>query len=455
MLNFFKKKPAEPAPPAEELEAAPDTADAELEAAALAAGEEDGDASVSERSWLARAAAVIPGGASTGSKRVDALWGEGVDRHGPTHFVAAHGCEVVAVGDREFIDCTMALGSVALGYLDPGVTDAVRRAVAAGHVAGLSSALEVTVAERLCEVIPCAERVRFLKTGAEATAAAVRIARAATGRTKVVGSGYFGWLDWCSGGPGVPSGVRGDFTAVPFDDVPALRAAAGAAGRDLACIVIEPVVERMPSREFMEAARLLCDGAGALLVFDEIKTGFRLAPGGWQQDGGVVPDLASFGKAMANGWPLAAVVGRAAPMDEAFRSGAWISSTLASEAAALAAADAVLDRHAKEDVCGRLAEIGREMREGAQAAIVRSGAEGVAVEGIDPMWFFRFANATDEARFLARALEHGVMFKRGAYNYAALPHAELLTDIEAAASRAFVELVRGEAGDDEEWEEEE
>jgi glutamate-1-semialdehyde aminotransferase len=185
-------------------------------------------------------------------------------------------------------------------------------------------------------------------------------------------------------------------------------------------------------------------------VFDEVKTGFRLAPGGWQEKGGVVPDLASFGKAMANGFPLAAVVGRAAPMDEAFGRGTWISSTLASEATALAAADAVLDRHAREDVCAKLAEVGRQMREGVRAAIATSGATGVEVEGIDPMWFLRFERAREEAVFLARALDRGVLFKRGAYNYAALPHAPLLPDIERAASQAFVELVDSLEADGEE-----
>jgi glutamate-1-semialdehyde aminotransferase len=448
MLNFFKKKDR-PAPP-EEAPSILDEPDPELEAAALAAGSDDDvtDEDAFERDWSRRARAVIPGGASTGSKRAAALWGEGVEHHGPTHFVGARGCEVTTIGERQFIDCTMALGSVALGYGDPGVTDAARRALASGHSSGLSSVLEVTVAERLCEVIPCAERVRFLKTGAEATAAAVRIARAATGRSKVVGAGYFGWLDWCSAGAGVPDGVRADFAAVPFGDADALSAAVRRAGADLACIVLEPVVERLPPAEWLMLARSLCDATGALLVFDEVKTGFRVATGGWQEKGGVVPDLASFGKAMANGFPLAAVVGRAAPMDEAFARGTWISSTLASEAIALAAADAVLDRHAAEDVCAELAAIGAEMRGGAAAAIATSGIDGVSVEGIDPMWFFRFDQAGDESRFLARALAHGVMFKRGAYNFAALPHRPLLADIEAAASQAFVELMEEGGADD-------
>ena len=443
MLRFFKSKdtPADPPPPADEP---PDEDDA-LTEAALAA-EEDSDEGV-ERSWSRRAAAVIPGGASTGSKRPAALYGPDVD-YWPTHFVAARGCEVRTPSGQRLLDCSMALGAVALGYGDAGVHDAAMQAVAAGNVCGLSSVLEVTVAERLCDVIPCADRVRFLKTGAEAVAAAVRIARAATGRAHVVGSGYFGWLDWWSDGPGVPARAHADFTPVQFDDVEALRAAVRAAGGDLAAIVIEPVVERLPSSAWIAEARALCDAAGALLIFDEMKTGFRLATGGYQQYAGVTPDLAAFGKAMANGFPLAAVVGRAAPMDEGCGR-TWISSTLASEATALAAAAAVIERHLETDVPAALWRIGATMRESVAAAMRTSGVEGVAVEGIDPMWLLRWDDAARESAFLGAALAQGVLFKRGAYNYAALAHEEVLSDIEHAASGAFVELVEAADGEDE------
>ena len=446
MLRFFrsKDKPADeqpdtPPPDVAEQEAEEDD---ELTRAALAAAD-DGDEGL-ERSWTARAAAVIPGGASTGSKRPAALYGPDTD-FWPTHFVAAKGCELETPSGQHLLDCSMALGAVALGYGDGGVRDAVQRAVAAGNVSGLSSVLEVTVAERLCDIVPCAERVRFLKTGAEAVAAAVRIARAATGRTHVVGSGYFGWLDWWTDAAGVPAGAHADFTAVPFDDVSALRAAVRAAGAKLAAIVIEPVVERLPSAEWIAEARALCDAAGALLIFDELKTGFRLAAGGYQAYANVTPDLAAFGKAMANGFPLAAVVGRAAPMEEGCGR-TWISSTLAGEAVALAAAAAVLERHEETDVCGALWRIGAEMRHGVGAAMRGSGIEGVSMEGIDPMWLLRWDEPARESAFLGAALGHGVLFKRGAYNYAAMPHDDLLPDIERGASAAFAEVVEADEG---------
>ena len=369
-------------------------------------------------SWAARAAAVIPGGASTGSKRPFALYGRD-DPDAPTHFVRARGYRVTTADGRELADFTSALGSVALGYADDEVTRAVCDAAAAGTVSGLPSTLEVEVAERLCEVIPCAERVRFLKSGAEGVAAAVRLARAATGRDLVLGSGYFGWLDWWSDASGVPFGVRGDFRPIPFDDAAALTAAASAAGRRLAAVVLEPVQERLPSPAWMQAAREACDRHGAVLVLDEIKTGFRLHAGGYHAYAEVRPDLAVFGKALANGLPLAAVVGGANVMDVAHRT--WISSTLAGETTALAAARAVLDRHAREDVCARLWQAGEAQMAAARDAVVASGVDA-AVLGVPPMWFVRHADAVRETRVLEQLTARGVLLKRGAYNFPTLAH---------------------------------
>ena len=146
----------------------------------------------SDMEWRDRANAVIPGGASTGSKRADALYGEH-EHPGPAHYVSAVGCTLTTPLGETIIDCTMALGAVAIGYGDESITQRVLEAVANGNVSGLSHFSEVSLAERLCDVIPCAEHVRFLKSGAEAVTAAVRIARTYTNRTKIVASGYFGW----------------------------------------------------------------------------------------------------------------------------------------------------------------------------------------------------------------------------------------------------------------------
>ena len=443
-MRFFRFRDRAATPRPHDAEPAADEAADEGEAAGVADDAEIDDPSAyaghdtdEETAWRERAALVIPGGASTGSKRPAALYGEG--GKGPAHYLRASGCEIVTVSGVTLVDCTMALGAVALGYADETVGRRVIDAVSAGSVSGLSHTLEVEVAERLCDVIPCAEQVRFLKTGAEAVAAAVRIARTATGRSRVIGSGYFGWLDWWTDAPGVPIAARSHYTAVPFGDVGALERAAEAAGDDLAAVIVEPVVERLPDQAWLAAARAVCDRRGAVLVFDEIKTGFRVHAGGYMAVGGVLPDLATFGKAMANGFPLAAVVGRAEVMEAAGRT--WISSTLAGEATALAAASAVLDWHEERDVCGDLAAVGDQMRALVGSAVERSGVAGVELAGISPMWFLRWESAARQTRFQELALAHGVLFKRGAYNFASLAHDErALAAIERAASSALVEL---------------
>lgn len=424
--RIFGKGP-EPPPPADEPE--------EPEAPAG----EGPDAYHDTPDVASRASRVLVGGASTGSKRLDRIYGPG-DSHGPSHFIRAAGCHLVTSDGDTLVDCTMALGAVALGYAEPELSRAVIETIANGTVTGLPPALEVDVAERFCGMVPCADRVLFLKSGAEAMSAAVRLARAYTGRDAVVGSGYFGWHDWSSVSAGVPGATREQFTAIPFDDIPALEAAVARAGTRLAAVVLEPVVERFPSKEWVQRARALCDATGAILIFDELKTGFRLVTGGYQQFAEITPDLAGFGKALANGYPLAAVCGRADIMEVAAEK-TWISSTLAAETGALAAAGAVLAWHDRVDICASLWSIGREMRERVTEALEASGISGVSVEGIDPMWFLRFDDPAREQRFLVAAARNGVLFKRGAYNYAAMAHDEdALKDIESGASAAFVEL---------------
>ena len=427
--RIFGKGQAPP-PQADEPEQ-PDDADAEVVA--------DDDAP----DHATRASRVLVGGASTGSKRVDRIYGPG-DGHGPTHYLRAAGCHLVTAEGDTLVDCTMALGSVALGYAEPELSRVVIETIANGTVTGLPPVLEVEVAERFCGMVPCAERVLFTKSGAEAMSAAVRIARAYTGRDVVVGAGYFGWHDWSSTSAGVPASTRELFRAVPFDDIPALEAAVSAAGNRLAAVVLEPVVERLPSPEWIHRARALCDANGAVLIFDELKTGFRLAAGGYQQYAEITPDLAGFGKALANGYPLAAVCGRADLMEVASEK-TWISSTLAAETGALAAAGAVLAWHERVDICASLWSIGKSMREAVSDALDASGVSGVTVEGIDPMWFLSFDDPAREHRFLVSAARNGVLFKRGAYNFAAMAHDEdAIRDIESGASAAFVELREAE-----------
>ena len=371
--------------------------------------------------WRTRAARVIPGGASTGSKRPDALFGPQAPADAPTHYVRAHGCRVVATDGREYTDLTAALGAVAFGYADAEVDDAALRAARDGAVCGLASVHEVTLAERLTATIPSAQAVRFLKSGAEACQAAVRIARAHTGRSLVLGSGYFGWLDWWNPHvAGVPAGAAADWRAMPFDDIAAWEEAFDEVGDRLAAVIVEPLVETWGSVAWLQSLRDRCDAVGAVLIMDEIKTCCRLHVGGAQARLGVTPHLTTIGKAIANGWPLAAVVGDAHVMQAATRT--WISGTLAGETTAIAAAHAVLDRHAREDVCGALARTGRALRGAVRTTLDAHGLTDVADFGDDAMWGLRWHDAGEHDRFVAAARAGGVLLKRGAYQFALLAH---------------------------------
>jgi glutamate-1-semialdehyde 2,1-aminomutase len=359
----------------------------------------------------------IPGFTSTGSKRPEALFGaaDGV----PLRMTRAFGCRVWDDRGREYLDTVMALGAVALGYGHPRVSEAAARAARDGVVGPLPPVLEGEVAARLAAALRGVEAVRFLKTGAEAVAAAVRIARVHTGRAHVVTCGYHGWLDWCQGVPGVPEAVRALRTEVGFNDGDALRAALD--GPDpVAAVVIEPVVDRAPHPAWLAAARDLTTRAGAVLVFDEIKTAFRIATGGAAEAYGIVPDLTVVGKGLGNGFPIAAVGGSRDLMDAATRT--WISSTLATEMVGLAAAATVLDVFATERVVQHLASAGRALWDGLERLGVRYPSVVAGVRGIPQMCFLKWRHDALGSQVVRAAAGRGLVFKRNAYNFVSLAH---------------------------------
>lgn len=391
--------------------------------------------------WRTRAEDAIPSGSSTGSKRAAALYGsEAHDNRLPTHFVSANGCRVTTTEGTRLVDCSMALGAVAIGYADGSVTAAVVEAATAGNVSGLPHKLEVEVAERLIDVVPSAEQVRFLRTGAEANAAAIRTARTYTSRTHVIACGYFGWLDWCSEAAGVPASTRSEITWIQFNDIDSLNTAFAVLGSTAAALIIEPLVENLATAEWLQTARSLCDNYGTVLIFDEVKTAFRVRTGGVQELLGIEPDLTTLGKALANGYPLSALVGRSEVMDAAART--WISSTAATESTGLAAAMAVLDWHDRTDVPARLAEIGSAMRSSVARALEQFPRVGIRAEGEAVMWRLVADDSTSLDALVATATRHGVLFKRGAYQFASLSHddeaIELLHD---AALKSLSQMV--------------
>jgi glutamate-1-semialdehyde 2,1-aminomutase len=387
----------------------------------------------------------IPGFTSTASKRPDALFGAGpADPRAPRRMTRAAGCRVWDADGREYVDYVMALGAVALGYGHPEVGGAARAALEAGGVGPLPPVAEEELAAALARRIPWLEGLRFLKTGAEAVAAAVRLARAATGRDSVLGCGYHGWLDWCQGGAmaGVPADVRRLFAELPYNDPDAARRAIREAGSGLAAVVVEPLIVTEPRREWLEALREETRRVGAVLIFDEIKTAFRLAIGGAAERWGVRPDLVALGKAMANGFPLAAVGGRADLM--AGVSHTWISSTLATEAVALAAAQATLAAFERDDVCAHLHRVGTRLLHGLHELARRHPAVVTGVGGVAEMCFLHFASDGASRAVALGCAARGLLFKRTAYNFVSLAHDAATVDgTLAILDDALTEAGRG------------
>jgi glutamate-1-semialdehyde 2,1-aminomutase len=363
----------------------------------------------------------VPGFTSTGSKRPEALFGAGDDPGLPTRLARAAGARVWDAEGREYLDYIMALGAVALGYGHPDVNRAAGDAIAAGVVGPLPPVQEEMLAEALAARLPWMERTRFLKTGAEAVAAAVRIARVVTGREEVLGCGYHGWLDWCQGrAEGVPQGTRAVFAELPFNDPERAREMIRYRSDRLAAVVIEPIVVAEPSREWLEVLRAETTEAGVVLVFDEIKTAFRLAIGGAAERYGIVPDLMVIGKACANGFPLAAVGGRADLMAAVHRT--WISSTLATESVALAAALATLEVFEREQVCAHLHQVGTELLHGLHRLQHHHRHVLTGVGGVAEMSFFHYVNEDVSRAVAAGCARRGLLFKRTAYNFVSLAH---------------------------------
>ncbi len=370
----------------------------------------------------------IPGFTSTGSKRPEALFGAGAPVGLPVKLARASGAEVWDTEGRRYLDCIMALGAVALGYGHPEVNAAAHAAIDAGVVGPLPPEAEERLAERLAGLMPWMERTRFLKTGAEAVAAALRLARAATRRELVLRCGYHGWLDWCqpAGTPGVPEGTFGLSEAMPFNDATQGRELIRRHASRLAAVIIEPVVDGAPSAEWFAMLREETRQAGALLILDEIKTGFRLSTGGAARVFGVEPDLVVLGKALGNGFPLAAVGGSREVMDQARRT--WISSTLATEMVALAAAEATVEVMVRDEVPAYLAEVGAALHTGfVQLAARYPGFIGAA-PGVPTMCYLRWTSEEVGARVARQMAARGILFKRSAYNFVSLAHDASMVD---------------------------
>ena len=361
---------------------------------------------------LERAFRVIPSGTQTFSKGPN-QWARGVS---PAFLERGEGAWVWDVDGNRYLDHLMALGPIVLGYNSPAVSDAVARQLRDGAVFSQMHRLEVEVAEKLCELIPCAEMVRFGKNGSDVTTAAVRASRAFTGRERVAFAGYHGWHDWYIGTTtrdrGVPKAVKALSHTFAYNDIDSLSALFERFPGEFACVMMEPMGIEDPKPGYLQAVKTLCEEHGAILVFDEIVSGFRVSMGGAQAHFGVTPHLACFGKAMANGLPLSAVVGRKDIMmvfDEIFFSG-----TFGGEALSLAACQATLAEMNRIDAIQKIWGYGAKLSAEITDQIERHGlGDHVQLLGLPVRSVVAFPNAVEKESLLRRTFFMQECVKRG------------------------------------------
>jgi len=334
---------------------------------------------------LNRAELTIPLGSQTFSKS-RTQYPVGIS---PLFIKKAKGCHVWDLDGNKYIDLVSALASVTLGYGDSRVNSAVSKQLRRGVSFSLPGTLEAEVAEMICHLVPSAEMVRFGKNATDVTTAAVRLARAYTGKDRVIVCGYHGWQDWFIGSTsrnkGVPKATS-DLTEVfKYNDLESLQKILSEKN-DVACVVMEPMNSSFPNPGFLEGVRELTKNHGVVLVFDETITGFRFSEGGAQELFNVIPDISTFGKGIANGFPLSVISGKREimmEMEEIFFSG-----TFGGELLSLAAAKSVLELHINREVISQLEKTGLDLQNRVNSAVSQTDTQELLSLSGHPTWIF-------------------------------------------------------------------
>ena len=427
--------------------------------------------SARSRRLFERARRVIPGGVNSPVRAFGSVGGT------PRFIERAKGARVWDADGNELIDYVGSWGPMILGHADPGVLREVRRALSSGTSFGAPSELETELARRVVEAVPSVERVRFVSSGTEATMSALRLARAATGRPRILkfDGCYHGHADallvgagsgvatlGIPGSPGVPEQFTELTVQAPYNDLAAVGEALERWGDEIACVIVEPVAGNMglvpPEPGFLEGLRRECDRSGALLIFDEVMTGFRVARGGAQEHFGVRPDLTCLGKVVGGGLPAAAYGGPAELLDQLAPDGpVYQAGTLSGNPLAMAAGAETLDRLARPGVYERLGGTARQLAEGLAEAAAEAGVpfSAQAIGGMFGFFFhpgpvrnFAEAQAADaEAfrRFFAAMLRRGVYLAPSPFEAGFVSLAHRRKDVEdtlGAARASFRQLAR-------------
>ena len=371
----------------------------------------------------ARAKKYIPGMGQLLSKRPD-MFSLGV---WPSYYAKAKGAEIWDLDGNHYIDMSISgIGANILGYADPDVDAAVKAAIDNGSSASLNCVEEVDLAEEMCRLHPWAHQARFARSGGEAMAIAVRIARAHTGRDKVAICGYHGWHDWYLAAnvgtenalgehlipglspAGVPKALKGTTLTFRYNHLEDLVAIVQEHEHELAAIVMEPVRNMQPVAGFLGGVSVLAKECGAVFIFDEISSGFRMNCGGAHLLYGVDPDMAVFSKALGNGYPIATILGRANVMESAQLS--FISSTMWTERIGPTAALATIKKFETQGVAAHINRLGKMVQEGWELAAKNTGLD-IHVSGIYPLSHFAFPDnaGVKKAFFIQEMLSAGFL----------------------------------------------
>ncbi|MDN5355034.1 MAG: 3-aminobutanoyl-CoA transaminase [Candidatus Cloacimonadota bacterium] len=362
----------------------------------------------------------------------------------PIFFQKAEGGHVIDVDGNEYVDMLCAYGPIILGHKEKEIDDAVVQKIREdGFCMSLTQPVQNKLAKKLIELIPSAEKCLFVKTGSDATTTAIRIARSYTKKLKIARCGYHGWHDWCvEVKEGIPQKLWEDVFAFPYNDLNALEDLMKVHGDDMAAIIITPVGHPLahpvqePKPGYLEAVKKIAEKYGAVLIFDEIRSGFRYSLGGAQAKYGVTPHLSVFGKAMANGYPISAVVGKKEIMDEA-EERVFISSTFFPNSLEQVAALKTIEIMERDNILDKLWEKGEKFCNEVQKIVDESGVP-CQFSGAPLMPYITFPKDEEKlykklrVEFYTQVIRRGVFLQPYHHGYVAYRHTE--ADLQQAAT---------------------
>lgn len=397
---------------------------------------------------------IIPGGVTSA-------------RH-PTKFVLGKypifmnrglGSHVWDVDGNEYIDWIVSFGPIVLGHCNPEVDNAVRKNLEQGFCFTMVHPVQNELAKKLTQIIPCAEMVKFMTGGSDATSAAIRIARVYTGRDKVIRWGYHGWHDWCYGGAGtdrdnvvgVPEGIKKDILTFTYNDLDSLEKVFKKNKDKVACVIMQPyeASKDLPKEGFLEGVKQITHDNGAVLIYDEIRSGFRMAMGGAQEYFNVIPDMATVSKAMANGYPISAVVGKREVMQVASKT--RLSATFFVNSFPMVAALATIGELERRNGIEYMWTWGKRLTQGL-SDIIKDEHVKAEVIGVPPLPMVKFVDKNEAMReklkksFYTETTKRGVLFHPNHCWFLSLAHTEEDINRTLEVSRESMKIAKKECG---------